>query len=214
MRGLSVDGEHPDELVSGGTPLAKRTYGAQLVRALARRKNRPDHVVMARLDRGFRNTVDCVQTVEAWQKRGIALHIVDMGGTAIDTAKAAGKFMLTVLAAAAEMERSFTSERTRAASRRLQANGRRVCGTRNLPYGYELDPDGPKITGRDGQARLANIRCVADEQATIGLIRTLHKEGRGLREIARILNSRGETCRGNQWRHSTISAILKREHRA
>ncbi|MBI1827808.1 MAG: recombinase family protein [Planctomycetes bacterium] len=54
---------------------------------------------------------DCLTTVERWEKSGVTLHVVDLGGNAIDTASAAGRFMLVVLAGAAEMERNLTRER-------------------------------------------------------------------------------------------------------
>ena len=70
---------------------------------------------MLKLDRMFRNAGDCLATVEAWDRAGVALHVVDLGGNAIDTTSAAGRFMLVVLAGAAEMERNLIRERTKAA---------------------------------------------------------------------------------------------------
>ena len=64
-------------------------------------------VVVLKLDRAFRNAVDCLATVEKWDKSRIALHIVDLAGNSIDSTTAAGKFMLTVLAGTAEMERNL-----------------------------------------------------------------------------------------------------------
>ena len=79
-----------------------------------------------KLDRGFRNAGDCLATVERWERSGIALHVVDLGGNAIDTTSAAGRFMLVVLAGAAEMERNLTRERTRSALAGKRANGQRI----------------------------------------------------------------------------------------
>ena len=102
-----------DAAVSGGKPLASRDGGARLLEML--RQRRADSVIMLKLDRGFRNAGDCLTTVEQWERKGIALHVADLGGNAIDTTSAAGRFMLVVLAGAAEMERNLTRERTRAA---------------------------------------------------------------------------------------------------
>ena len=68
-------------------------------------------VVVWKLDRAFRNALDCLRTVEEWDGLGVSLRIIDLGGQPIDTKSAAGKFMLTVVAAVAEMERANARER-------------------------------------------------------------------------------------------------------
>ena len=87
---------------------------------------------MLKLDRMFRNAGDCLTTIEQWERSGIALHVVDLGGNAIDTTSAAGRFMLVVLAGAAEMERNLTRERTRSAMAVKKANGQRVGAVRGV----------------------------------------------------------------------------------
>ena len=78
-------------------------------------KDKADAVVMLKLDRGFRNAADCLNTIGDWEKTGIALHVIDLGGNLIDTTSVAGRFMLVVLAGAAEIERNLTREWTRSA---------------------------------------------------------------------------------------------------
>ena len=70
---------------------------------------------------------------------GVALHVVDMGGNAVDTTSAVGRFMLVILAGAAEMERNLVRERTRSALAIKRSNGQRVG---SLLYGYDLASDG------------------------------------------------------------------------
>jgi site-specific DNA recombinase len=67
-----------DEGVSAAKPLAIRPGEAALLRALARR--RAQHVVVVTLDRAFRSTLDCLATVQAWDRAGVSLHLVDHGG--------------------------------------------------------------------------------------------------------------------------------------
>ena len=92
-----------------GKPLAKREGGNQLLSAIAKRKAQA--VVMLKLDRMFRNAGDCLSTVEAWEKAGVALHVIDLGGNAIDTTSAAGRFMLVVLATFGSTARNFLASR-------------------------------------------------------------------------------------------------------
>ncbi|MEK6677734.1 MAG: recombinase family protein [Planctomycetota bacterium] len=138
MRGAELLELVTDAGVSGGKPLASRDGGQRLLSAI--REKRADGVVMLKLDRMFRNAGDCLLTVEKWEKTGVALHVVDLGGNAIDTTSAAGRFMLVVLAGAAEMERNLTRERTRSAMAVKRGIGQRI-GT--VPYGFDLSPAGP-----------------------------------------------------------------------
>lgn len=50
----------------------------------------------------------------------------------------------------------------------------------------------------------------ADEQATISRIQAERRVGRGLREIARRLDSAGIPCRGGRWSHTTVRSVLLR----
>ncbi len=194
LRGLEVASIIQDGGVSGGKPLAKRPGGGKLLQALGRRT--AQHVVMLKLDRGFRNAADCLATVEAWEHRGITLHIVDLGGNAIDTASAAGKFMLTVLAGAAEMERNLTRERTRAALQVKRLRGERI--SRYAPYGWKI--------GRKGR-----LAVEPREQPVLELTFKLHRAGQSLRQIAAALARRDLSGRkGQPISAKTVRAILLR----
>src|SRR5919108_4377485 len=101
--GLALTQIIRDEGVSASKPLSSRPGGAALLRAVARRQFR--HVVVVTLDRAFRNTIDCLTTVQAWDLAHVALHLVDHGGQSINTKTAVGRMFLTMLAGFAEMER-------------------------------------------------------------------------------------------------------------
>lgn len=185
-----------DAGVSGGKPLASREGGQRLLAALRTRKARA--VVMLKLDRMFRNAGDCLATVEQWDRAGVALHVVDLGGNAIDTTSAAGRFMLTVLAGAAEMERNLTRERTRAAMAVKRSNGQRVG---SVPYGFGLGDDGVALTEDPA------------EQAVIRQIETMKSEGLNASRIADALTARQvptKTGRSNRWTHQAVRRILAR----
>ena len=99
MKGLMLLDLITDAGVSGGKPLASREGGKRLLAAIRERK--ADAVVLLKLDRGFRNAGDCLAPVEQWERKGVALHIVDLGGNTIDSQSASGRFMLLVLAGTA-----------------------------------------------------------------------------------------------------------------
>ena len=196
MRKLELVELITDAGVSGGKPLATREGGARLLTLI--RKREADAVVMLKLDRMFRNAGDCLTTVEQWERGGISLHVVDLGGNAIDTRSAAGRFMLVVLAGAAEMERNLTRERTKSALAIKRANGERVG---SLAFGYDL--------AADGKTLIEN----AAEQAVIADIRAMRQQGKRLRQIAAILTERGvptKTGRSEKWGHPAVARILGR----
>ncbi len=184
-----------DPGVSGGKPLGDRQGGQRLLEAIRRRK--ADAVIMLKLDRMFRNAGDCLTVVERWEKAGVALHVVDLGGNAIDTTSAAGRFMLVVLAGAAEMERNLVRERTRSAMAVMRRNGQR---TGRIPYGYDLAEDGTMLTENP------------TEQAVIAEIVAMRAKGRSFPKIARALTDRAiPTKAGNGiWNQSSIRGIIKR----
>ncbi len=196
MKGLRLVDIITDAGVSGGKALATRPGGQRLLRAIKRRD--AGAVVMLKLDRMFRNAGDCLNTVEVWDKTGIALHVVDLGGNAIDTTSAAGRFMLVVLAGAAEMERNLTRERTRSAMAIKRANGQRIGA---VPYGFDLAGDG------------VTLETIEAEQAIIGEIRERRAAGATLARIAEELSTREvptKTGKSARWSHQAVARILSR----
>lgn len=69
-----------------------------------------DTLVLAKLDRLGRSTIDVIGKLTDLTDRGVVLVVLDLG---LDTSTAAGRFAATVLAAAAELERNLISQRTK-----------------------------------------------------------------------------------------------------
>ncbi len=77
LKGLELTDIITDAGVSGGKQLAKREGGQRLLAILKQRK--ATAVIMMKLDRGFRDARDCLNTVETWDRSGVALHVIDLG---------------------------------------------------------------------------------------------------------------------------------------
>lgn len=78
---------------------------------LVQKLNAGDTLVVTKLDRLARNTVEGIQVVENLFAKGVAVHVLNVGlleNTTMD------KFFLTTLLAVAEMERNTIIERTQA----------------------------------------------------------------------------------------------------
>ena len=81
-----------------------------------------DVLVVWKLDRLGRNTINVLQLIEHLTERGISFRSVTEG---LHTDGPMGKAMLTVMAAFAQLERDTMIERTRAGLAAAAANGRR-----------------------------------------------------------------------------------------
>ena len=159
-----------DAGVSGVKSLESRQGGARLLAMLA--AGSAWHVVGLKLDRLFRDTVDALGTVKAWDVSGIGLHLVDHGGQSINTSSAVGRMFLTMLAGFAEFERGLVRERTSAAMSAKRAHGEVIS---RPTIGF--DRDGAKLVPNAG------------EQALIGRMRALRAEGQSFGLIASMLNA-------------------------
>jgi site-specific DNA recombinase len=194
MRGLELVDVVVDAVVSAGKyTLEEREGGKRVLAAVRSRTVR--HVIALKLDRLFRNTIDCLTTVQAWDKAGVSCHLIDMGGASIDTASAMGRMFLTMAAGFAEMERNLTAERTTAALSRKREKGERVgC----LPYGKQLDADGLHLIDH------------APEQAIIHTVRELRSAGLSYRAVAAELNHLGLVNRaGGRFNHTQVVRMLE-----
>jgi DNA invertase Pin-like site-specific DNA recombinase len=179
--------------VSGSVRLADRPGGA-LIANLGRSKA-IRHVIAVRLDRLFRDCADCLLQTRAWDKAGVALHVLDLGGGTLNTASALGRFFISTIAAAAELERGLVSERTAAVMNHLREK-RRAYGP--VPLGYRRDGD--NLVG--DQAELEIVRRILKERA----------RGLTFAEIAATLNrERVPTKKGNGacWHPSSVRKVAR-----
>jgi len=179
-----------DQATSGSKPLAERRGGAELIAQLHRHK--ASAVVAVKLDRLFRDAADALVQTRQWDQTGVALHVIDMGGQALNTGSAMGRCFLTVAAGFAELERNLIAERTRAA---LQYRKRQRRAYNHPPLGYDVE-DG-KLVANDTEA------------AIVARIQALRADGRSMAAIASTLNADGlHGKRGGQFHASTIRAVL------
>lgn len=179
LAGLDLVAVIREEGVSGSKRLKARPGGQELQSLLA--SGQVQHVVCLRLDRAFRNAGDALVTTEAWNKQGVALHLVDLAGISLSTAGPMGRFMLCMLAGCAELERNLIAERTSQALQQLKAQGVKLGG--------------PSYQDGDAIVRMQALRA----------------QGFPLRRICEILTAEGyRTMKGGIWQAATVNQILKR----
>lgn len=76
------------------------------------------------MDRLARSTQHLLNVVDRLHEKGVALRILDFGGTEIDTKSPSGKLTLTMFAAMAQFEREMMLERQREGIAKAKAAGR------------------------------------------------------------------------------------------
>lgn len=191
LKGLALGDIVVDDGVSGGTPIGERPGGAKVIAALA--SGKVQTVIATKLDRLFRNVIDCLTVVQAWDAKGVALHLIDMGGQSIDTSSSMGRFFLTLMAGLAEMERMRIRERTSVVMKHLAKTGRHTGGP--APYGLVYEDE--------------ELREEPHEQAAIALAVKLKATGASLRAIARTLHEKGYVARnGKEFQAVQVRSLL------
>lgn len=179
-----------DEGISGSVPLGRRKGGRRLVKLVA--DGAATHVVALKLDRLFRDTANALNQTREWDKASVALHLVDMGGQAIDTSSAIGRVFITLLACFAEFERNVIGERTRAVLAHKRVNGEAYSPT---PLGYRREGD--RLVRDD------------DELRVVRLLKRWQADGWSLAKSAKVAQAQGlQTKRGGAWYPSTVRYLL------
>lgn len=157
-------------------------------------------LVITKLDRAFRNTKDCLSTVDDLDKKGVHLHIIDLK---VDTATPHGRFFLTLMAAMAEMENGVRSARQRDGFAAMKRQGHR-CG--EVPYGWKAIPS--SRTNRAGQPTM-DLVPDEKEQETLRFILEQLKDY-SFAKVADALNAAGiPSKRGGKWHASTVHSVAE-----
>lgn len=174
--GLTVEAWHVDAGVSGSVPPADRPALAEALAVLA--SARSGVLLVAKSDRIARQTLDLLSLCAVAERQGWSVVAAD--GT-VDQTTAHGRFMTTVMAGAAELERDLIRARTRDALAAKRAAGVRLGRPVSLPL--------------EVRERIAAQRA----------------EGQTLVAIAAELNAdQVPTARGGaQWHASTVAGVLR-----
>ena len=101
---LDIDMIFSDVNISGSMPFIDRPEAKKLLSYL----NKGDTVVIAKLDRGFRDTADCLNTVNLLKKKKVLLKVLDIS---LDLSSPIGEMILTIMASVATFERKRIAER-------------------------------------------------------------------------------------------------------
>lgn len=118
--GFKIDYWFSDDGVSGKVSAGKRPQFAKLLEKI----RDGETLVVSKLDRLGRDALDVLQTTRLLAERQIRVVVLQLGGT--DITSPAGKMLMSMLAAVAEMERDLMVERTHAGLARARKEGKQI----------------------------------------------------------------------------------------
>lgn len=118
--GYAVDFWFEDVGISGKTHASQRPHFQKMLERI----RAGETLVVTKLDRLGRDAVDVLQTVRELQERKVHVIVHQLGST--DLTSPAGRLLLTMLSAVAEMERDLLIERTQAGLERAKAEGKQL----------------------------------------------------------------------------------------
>jgi len=83
-----------------------------------------DTLIVTKPDRLARSVADLLAIIGQLEAKGVALRVLSMGGSEVDTRTPTGRLMLTMLGAVAEFERALMLERQREGIAKAKAEGK------------------------------------------------------------------------------------------
>ncbi len=178
FNGYEVAGEYEDAGKSGKSTEGRIQFN-QMLEDIKSGKDDVSFVLVFKLSRFGRNAADVLSTLQVMQDFGVNLICVEDG---IDSSKDAGKLMISVLSAVAEIERENIRVQTMEGRIQKAREGRWNGGF--APYGYQLI-DGKLVINEE---EASAIRTIYEQYTTTdiganGIAKYL--EEHGIRKIPR-----------------------------
>jgi DNA invertase Pin-like site-specific DNA recombinase len=195
LRGLEAAFVLRETGIPGDMPLAARPAGSRLMNLVTDRL--VSDIVVLKVESLWNNPVDSLGIICDWHRAGVALHVADLEGQAIDTSAALGWLVYVQGLGLGDFERRRAGERLSAARARRRREGRRHY---NRPiFGFDL---------RDGR-----LKPNSAEQLVITRMRWMRRLGISFNKIAQKLNEdQTPTKRGGRaWYASTVRQVLANE---
>ena len=192
-----------DKAVSGKRPLRERPEGRKMNALLAA----GDIVLIVRTDRAFRNTVDALQCMEAWQARGVFFHCAENG---MNTEDMNGRLCITMMAAGAQWENEVRRQRVKEVKEHRLTQG--FWPYPRAPFGFKRVKvkGGWKLAHDPAQREMAKKFIAWQANGVDG-----RQKRMDCREIWRhlMIQRIGPVGRVRAWNPNVIRLYIKRERR-
>jgi site-specific DNA recombinase len=193
---ITVIASYSDDGFSGTIPVADRPDGSRLL--IDARAKKFDTILVYKLDRLARSTLEILKVVEALGQWGIAIKSMT---EPFETDSSVGKFLVSMLASVAQLQRDAIRDRSGAGMERLARQGKWLGGRPS--FGYQV-ADG-KLAIHPEQAEVvkeifgmflsgSTQRAIAHHLNAQGVIHPLGLDREGVNRL---------------WHEATISKLLR-----
>jgi len=191
-RGWELTGIYVDRGISGAS-MERPQYQAMVKAA---EQGQFEHLVVTRLSRFARSTLNCLAQIEALGEHGVAVHTIKEN-LSTDKANPTGRLMLHVLSAVAQFERDVIADQTNENRLAKWREGKARVGT--PPYGYQWAEDNEDFL----------LVPVEEEAQVYRQMLQLYMAGNSLSAIANTLNADKVPARRSKWTMGTVQGILR-----
>lgn len=200
---IPIVGFYADDGVSGTMPVERRTEGTRLLADAA--AGLFSTVLVYRVDRLARNTLHLLHAVDALAALGVPVRSMS---EPFDTSTGIGKFMLTLLASMAELERDTIRERSMLGAARVAREGGWLGG--KPPLGYRIIGDKRDKRIEVDEATAETVRSIfrlytEDRLGTIAIANYLNAHGVPLASQSKGVAREGMSGR---WNAGVIARVL------
>lgn len=169
---MIVAGEYSDEGFSGKNIQGRQEF-QRMLNDIQDGKDDVSYVLVFKLSRFGRNAADVLNSLQLMQDFGVNLICVEDG---IDSSKDAGKLMISVLSAVAEIERENIRTQTMAGREQKAREGKWNGGF--APYGYKLENGNLVIAEDEVEViRVIYDRYIHTNEGVAGVAKYLNRNG-------------------------------------
>src|SRR5712692_8856058 len=193
---ITVISSYSDDGISGTIPVAERPDGSRLLQDAQAKKF--DTILVYKLDRLARSTLEILKAVETLGQWGVSIKSMT---EPFETDSSVGKFLVSMLASVAQLERDAIRDRSGAGMERVARQGKWLGGRPS--FGYQvidsklaIHPEQAEIVKEIFQMFLSGStqRAIAHHFNAQGVIRPLGRDGQGVNRL---------------WHEATISKLLR-----
>ena len=158
-----------EETISGSVAVAQRPVFTKMLE----RMEKGNTLIVTKLDRIGRNSIDVQQTVNLFEEREMRLIVLQLGN--LDLTSSAGSLTVKLLAAVADFERDLIIERTQAGQARARAEGIHM----GRPSKTSLEQrEGVRKALREGATVTSQAKKFGVSRATVIAIRDSEADAR------------------------------------
>lgn len=208
QRGIQIDETFTDSGVSATSvafldrPAVKKMLAHMQKRGIS-------HILLLRVDRVFRTTLDFTLSMVELEKRGLFLRFIDQD---LDYASPLGRMFIQQLVTMAEMEGRLRSQRQDDVFDSLRES--RIARVANaMPYGWQACGEASIISRTTGKRKIALAPHHA-EQAVLHHLHALYEKDKGhgcWTRLARAMNELGVPTKTGKptWYPATVQSVLE-----